>query len=46
MNIIPEVLSVAATIGVKLQLTPGSIAMLAALIFCLAVVWRWAKGRV
>lgn len=43
MNLIPEVLSITATLGVRLQLTPINIAMLVALGLCVAVVWRWAK---
>jgi len=46
VNLIPELLSITATPGLKFQVTPGSIAMLAALIFCIAVTWRWAKRRI
>jgi hypothetical protein len=46
MNLIPEVLSITATLGLKFQVTPGSISMLIALGLCVAIVWRWAKRRV
>ncbi len=36
MNLIPEVLSITATLGIKFQVTPGSIAMLVALGLCVA----------
>lgn len=45
MNLFPEVLAVAVTVGIKFQVTPGSIAMLVALGLCVAIVWRWARRR-
>jgi hypothetical protein len=45
MNLIPECLSIAFTLQLKLQLTPLNIGALLALGFCMIVVWRWYKRR-
>jgi hypothetical protein len=44
MNLMPEYLDMA--FAFKLQLTPCNIAMLIALGLAVAIVWRWAKGRI
>ncbi|MCX6825746.1 MAG: hypothetical protein NTV06_00560 [candidate division Zixibacteria bacterium] len=44
VNLIPEYLDVA--FALKLQLTPINVAMLIALGLAVAIVWRWAKGRI
>ena len=46
MNVFSDYLAMAFTLGVKIQLSPGSIAMLVALGLCVAVVWKWAKRRI
>lgn len=44
MNIIPGYVDFAVIL--RLQLSPLNIAMLLALGLCMAVVWKWAKGRI
>jgi len=46
MNLIPEYLNIAFALQVKLQLSPLNIGALVALGLCVAIVWRWAKGRI
>lgn len=45
MPLIADYLQVGLSLGVKLQITPAAVAMLAVLVFCVAIVWRWAKRR-
>lgn len=46
MNLIPELLAVTGALSFKLQLTPLNICGLLALVFCMAVIWKWAKGKI
>jgi len=46
MTIIPEVLSIAAEMTFKFQVTPLNIFMLIGLGLCVAIVWKWAKRSV
>lgn len=46
MNLFPEALAVAVTVGIKVQISPMNIAMLLALGLCMGIVWKWAKGRI
>jgi len=46
MTIIPEVLSIAAEVTFKFQVTPLNIFMLVALGLCVAIVWRFVKRRI
>jgi hypothetical protein len=46
VTLIPELLAVTGALTVKLQLTPLNICGLLALVFCMAVVWKWAKGKI
>ena len=43
MNILPEFLNVG--LAVKLQIGPANMAMLIALGLCVALAWRYFKGR-
>lgn len=45
MTIFPDLFAVSLTLGVKAQFSPASIAMLAALAFCVVVAYKWAKRR-
>jgi uncharacterized YccA/Bax inhibitor family protein len=45
MTIIPEVLSIAAELTFKFQVTPLNIFMLVALGLCVALVWRYVKSK-
>jgi hypothetical protein len=45
MNLFPDLFAVSLSLGIKFQFSPASIAMLGALVFCLVIVWKWAKRR-
>jgi hypothetical protein len=45
MTIIPEVLSIAAEMTFKFQVTPLNIFMLIGLGLCVALVWRYARKK-
>jgi hypothetical protein len=46
MNIFPDYIALAFTLGVKVQLSPSSVAMLVALGLCVAIVWRFCKRKI